>query len=523
MYSFVDTTINSGGSTGLPSEAMSYNGTYLENEIQGYRTLYVQGRELMGAEVQDESINGLDGSEYYGKSYPARTITVGYQLVADSNSAFREAYNKMNRILDAEQVQVIFADETDKYFIGTKVGNTTPDPGSNAVTGEIEIYCSDPRKYATTLKEFTASLNSDGNLEVTIDNDGSMPACINYEIIHTHENGYIGIVSDQGVMEFGKKEEADGENYKQNERLVNISNFISASDNVGGYDAMHPTYGTNGSLTTKTWFGAQFLTLGSAGTIVGDANGGLRTITIPLDSEGVKGCKNFYAYFHLIFYAGLMGQTGEMSLSFLTDDNKLICGCNWNKTDTSGNLGHYELVVYNPNGNDSDKMKGRVLKRYDFQCNHLHTQNPWYWDWGHCDIRKEGAKITFYYWGNYPSYNIPEVENMVCTKIQIACKQWKNRSGNQLLSNFGFNVFNFDKIGVEKWRNVPNRYGAGSTVTIDGQYAKFYVNGLAKQEDEVVGTQYFKAPPGESKVEFHFSSFMTSDPTVKVTIREAWL
>ena len=34
-----------------------------------------------------------------------------------------------------------------------------------------------------------------------------------------------------------------------------------------------------------------------------------------------------------------MGQTGEMCINFLTADNKLICGCNWYKTDTVGNTG----------------------------------------------------------------------------------------------------------------------------------------------------------------------------------------
>lgn len=301
MYNFVDTTTGPAGGKALPAEAMKYNGVYLEDEIPGYQTLYVSGRELMESEVQEKEITGIDGSVYYGKTYPPRTITIGYQLIAKDNAAFRSAFNKMNQILSAEQVQIIFADETDKYFIGTKVGNETPDPGINAIVSEFEIYCPDPRKYATTLKEFTASRNEEGILEATIDNDGSMPACIDYEIINRQDNGYIGIVAESGVMEFGKREEVDGETYKQNETLLHLSDFISAPDDVGGHDAMHPLYGTDGTLTTKTWFGTQFLTLGTPGTIKGDANGGLRTITIPVDSEGAAGCKNFYAYFHLIF------------------------------------------------------------------------------------------------------------------------------------------------------------------------------------------------------------------------------
>lgn len=512
MYSFVDTNSGSAAGNNLPAEAMKYNGVYLENEIPGYKTLYVYGRELMENDIQDEEITGIDGSIYYGKTYPPRTITVGYQLIAEDNAAFRQAYNKMNKILSAEQVQIIFNDEQDKYFVGTKRGAETPDPGSNSIISEFEIYCPDPRKYATTLKEFTASVNDEGIMEATIENEGSVPSNIEYEIINHQDNGYIGIVSESGVMEFGRREEADGEDYNQNEMLVTLQDFINAPDDTNGTDVMHPTYGAKGTCSTHTWFDKTFLGFGTKGDTVGAANGGLRTITIPVDSESVKGAKNFYTYFHLIFYAGLMGQTGEMCINWLTEDNKMIAGVNWYKTDCSGNTGHYSLHA-----------NGKLLKEYSYTTSHLHTQNPWYWDWGHCDIRKEGAKLTFYYWGSYPTFTVPEIENMVCTKIQMAFKQWGDRGGNQLLTYFGFDKFDFQKLGVEKWRDVPNRYSSGSTVTIDGEYAKFYVNDMIKQEDEILGTKYFKVPSGESKIQFYFSSFVTNMPTVTVRIREAWL
>lgn len=40
MYNFVDTTERYPGQN-LPSEALMFNGSYLENVIPGYRTLYV--------------------------------------------------------------------------------------------------------------------------------------------------------------------------------------------------------------------------------------------------------------------------------------------------------------------------------------------------------------------------------------------------------------------------------------------------------------------------------------------------
>lgn len=508
MYAFVD-TVNSGiVGTNLPTEAMSYNGIYLENEIDGYRTLSVTGRELMECEVKDVEIDGADGSYYRYKTTPTRTITVRYQLLARGSREFREAFNKMNKLLSGEQVKVIFNDETDKYFIGTKTSNTQVDGGSNNVIGEIEIYCTDPRKYSTTEKEFTAT---DGVLNIV--NNGTVPVSIDYDITTTSETGYIGLVSDNGIMQYGKVEELDGESYENSEWLASIEDFYNCKDDIGGIDVMHPNYGTNGTLIEHTWFDTKFIGLGSVGEKKGNANGGLRTLVLPADSNGdTSGAQNFYCWFHLCFYAGLMGQTGEMCINFLTADDKLICGCNWYKTDAIGNTGHYEIWA-----------NGKVLKNWEFTTSHLQAQNPFYYKWGSCDILKEGANIRFFFWARYYNFYIPEIESMKCAKIQIAVKQWDDRGGNKFMSMIGFDVIDFEKMNVEKWKDIPNRYPNGTKITIDGKSSHVYVNGMSRPEDEVIGTQYFKAPVGESEIKVTCSEWTKSKPTVKAKIREAWL
>lgn len=71
---------------------------------------------------------------------------------------------------------------------------------------------------------------------------------------------------------------------------------------------MHPQYGSNGTLAEHTWFNQKFIGFGTVGTKKGSASGGLRTLVIPADSNGdTSGAQNFYCYFHLLFYAGLMG------------------------------------------------------------------------------------------------------------------------------------------------------------------------------------------------------------------------
>ena len=42
----------------------------------------MSGRELLGSEIDDYEIGNVNGTKYRGKRYPARTITVTYQIIA---------------------------------------------------------------------------------------------------------------------------------------------------------------------------------------------------------------------------------------------------------------------------------------------------------------------------------------------------------------------------------------------------------------------------------------------------------
>ena len=145
MYKFVDTTESQSGSN-LPSEALEFNGKYIEEMIPGYRTLHVSGREMIGNELTDMEVGITDGSRYQYRRYLPRTITVTYQLMAGTNEKFRAAFNKLNEILSAEEARLIFQDEPDKYFIGTRADVGDVPTGTNNVIGEFDIYCTDPFK-----------------------------------------------------------------------------------------------------------------------------------------------------------------------------------------------------------------------------------------------------------------------------------------------------------------------------------------------------------------------------------------
>ena len=91
-----------------------------------------------------------------------------------------------------------------------------------------------------------------------------------------------------------------------------------------------------------------------------------------------------------------------------------------------------------------------------------------------------------------------------------------------MVTGSSFRSISFQKFGVEKWADTPNRYPNGSTVEIDGTEAKIYTDGVLRMDDEVKGSQYFYAPPGQSKVQVYHSDFSVPVPDVTAEIREAW-
>lgn len=171
MYNFVD--INEVSGSILPSEALQINGQYIEDLIPEYRTLSVTGRESLSPEIETYETGVRDGAKVKYKRFPARLIVVRYQIIAKTNEAFREAYNKLGGVLNVQDAMLIFNDETDKYFIGTPYEIGEVEPGRNAVTGEFSILCADPFKYS--VQEYVATAG-DGENSVLINYKGTHKA-----------------------------------------------------------------------------------------------------------------------------------------------------------------------------------------------------------------------------------------------------------------------------------------------------------------------------------------------------------
>lgn len=507
MYDFVDTG-EVGSENSLPSEALQIDGEYIENLIDGYRTLYVSGRELLESEITDREIDRISGSEYLESRNTTRNITVGYQLLCKTTREFRDKFNKLSSILSKEQVKLIFADEQDKYFIGTKSSVGDVEPGRMNVKGEFTFYCCDPCKYSSAEKQFPG-VQQDGYQTITIQNNGTEWCDVDYEITHKHENGFIGLVSQYGTIQLGKVEETDVEDYEASEILVNDKFSPSTSGWVlNNATTVHVVseHKQTGNLAITNGTGGYALRVTNYGA--GEQwHGPSWTKQVPMDSNGHTGAKNCTLSWHHYFTTSTFNNRGVIQF-LMTDRNKRnVAAMTFFKNELGNNKGYAEFFVNGIN-------KGKI----EFDCS---------WDnprtgqkAGRSSISKFGERFEFNVNGEVKPFTVPEMKDIEVTEISIFIGVWG--SGEGIGENHVYSI-KFTSHSVDAQRDVPNRFQAGSVVQINGESTKVYVDGVASAGHEVTGTSYPKVPPGTTEVQFYYSDFSDPPPTIRAKIREAYL
>lgn len=513
MYAFKDTVDKQAGIMSLCCEAISLDGAFIEEHVQGYRTLSVSGRESLEYSISDEDRPvGMDGMEYYGKRQGGRTLTVRFALSGANAATFMTRFRELKNFCKGEDRAIRFADEPNAHYTGTLLSLDAPEPGRLSIIGEMQFYCADPYLESDLITTVQAQME-EGKLVAHVNNDGSGSVYPVYRIKHKAENGYIGIVHTGGAFEMGNIEEADGSTYQQSEMLLNINHLANAADDHGK-NYMHPNHIMKGSLTTGSDNDGFRVSLGVIGTeISGRWCGGMRTLTVPVDSEGASGAQNFYFFLRSWFQTGQMGQTGEQSVALLTSDNKVICGYSLYKVDMSGNTGVLEMWA-----------NGSIIRTIYFTPSHISGQNPYIEPNGHSCIKKEGDKLTFYWFGSYPSFTIPALKNMVCEKIQFSFTQYAGRfTWEKYVTRNYVREMSFQKLNVEKWKDVKNRYPENSEVVVNCETDTITVRGLLSNDELVTGSAFYPLPPGETDIEFYTSSWCKEQPEVTVEYRKRWL
>ena len=465
----------------------------------------VSGRELLESEISTLSIAGINGEQYLQRRHPARILTIKYQINADTCGEFREAFNQLNKALNVEEAQLIFDDEPDKCFYGTFSDTGDVPDGRNNVVSTFEMYCSDPYKHSTTEKTFQAAENASGVLEATVTNAGTESVPVSYDIVHNHENGFIGIVSEYGILQYGSADEADDEAREKSETLLKYTkpSDYNAMTEGKGILASNDTFPMTGKFTgyEDGWLRMQSSGSGSSW------HGAARQVTLPADSSGNSGAVNFKLDANILFQTSKATEMGLLELVVGDENGEHLASIHIVKSSKSDSMCSAIFQV-------QAVEKGRV--KYEPNASSATSSKN-----GLVSISKSGELFEFVFGGKTYPFRVPEAAEKKGLSITIFIGQYG--SDVNPVRNMAFGKMSFRKDKVQYRVDIPNRYADGDVITIDGETTKMYVNGALALGDEVKGSTHFHVPPGESKIQFYFSDFCNPAPDVTVRIREAYL
>ena len=555
MYNFVDTNGYAEG-TALPSEALKINGAYLENKVTGYRTLYVKGREMLAPDIETHETGVRDGSTLQSKRFPARTITVGYQLIASSAEAFRAAFNALNAALDVEEAELIFADEPDKFFIGTPSGRGDVPEGRNAITGEFDILCVDPFKYS--VQEYEATPTLDDGTTFVIQYNGtyrSYPTLVaefadedddtSGGLTGNGDCGYVAFLSDDAaIIQLGDPDEPDTENYAKSQTLTKQI-FTSYNATVAakwpintGRTSSSAVTATGTVVVGKDAENIRMLVANSYGTGT-EWHGPSITRTIPADASGHVGAKNFRLSYKQRMCMGQgkkdTKQRGLFQCLLVNvngSERTIVAGLSVNKNKTgkqallklyvNGKTVHTQYIDltyhnkyfgYKKVVTEKIKKKGKVIKKKRIIQPVLSST-----------IRKYGKTVTFNIGGIKKAFKVSAIAN---TEVhEITFLMGKYASVTPLTYN-GLFWAKFISDSCETFRDIPNKFSAGDVVEADCEDGEIYLNDARAPELGALGNDWetFYLEPGANQIGVVWSDWVPagSAPNCKIRYREVFL
>lgn len=474
--------------------------------------------------------NPIIGADFTQNSINSKSITVNF--IADVQlDRFTSVRKALASALNVKQpAALIFDDDPNQVWWAVPDGTPTLDESSfyqavgsitflvpSGVSESVETNILNASNSGGSLGTITN--NSDGHVDIEINNTGTLDAFPTVEITNGHDNGYIAIAGQNGAIEIGNRQEADGVVKPESEYLYDSKsdpNFSKFSDAVGVVNPQNNWLSTNGKLEFQT-DGLRLKNQGTIGSNQGVA-GGMKVMTLPADSNGHVGAVNFYSYFNLFAWAGAFGQTGLLQVLFTDANDKLVAGYGISKTDMSGNKAQMKAWV---GGNNPREVISRDFISNNGEGNGAGSMNNDMFNStsGNADFIKSGANFGFYWKGSRISEYVPELASVEIAKIYLYIGQFKQ--SNKFMSNLAIRQVTYRKDNVDVWHDVPNRYGTGSKIIVNmNGKDTVVVNGMPAIQEKIKGTEPFSIPPGRSTLKILQSTWNTTPPIVQISYKE---
>lgn len=494
------------------TEEMTFNGVGMSR--------FFRVREVVRAIGNDRNISQVDapliGTNIQKVSFGAKKITVSFTMLEKTATEIEALKHELAGVLHVkEPARLAFEDEPDKYYMAIPTGDVSIGNINRVCQkGEITFLVPDGVAHSVTYKRVVDYEEKQGKMVFAIDNKGTADA---YPIITfkaNDENGYYGLVSERFAFEVGNIEEVDGKIVSKSEVLYDYKGdkirqaFISGQKNVGITNV--PEAG-NGTLELEALWNRHHIKLQTDG--VAPARSASITWPVPPDSSGNTGALTEYLWWRQIFWAGHSSQYGFIKVTVTDENDKFLYGVETYKRSL-GLATEYNFLGADEHGGYN------VLKSWTFNATHLNEHNPFNQDRGWSDITRENDKVTFYWFGNKFSYNIPAIKDRKSAKIHVTLSSVSDRP---LVTHMYFDELYYAKTNNNHWEDAPNRFAAGSTVVINSENDNLILNNIYDLDQVVDGSLWPVIPPGKSEIEILQSSWAKKKPTVSIEFEERWL
>lgn len=493
----------------------------VEHEIGNERSISTDSAPSIGVNVQQVNI---------GAKKIKVTVSLATRDLADmtfidpnqpaptDNGQFYRVREEAARVLHTkEAVKLCLPTEPDRYYLALVKGEVSLRGISDWYDqATIEFIVPDGVAHSTTYKRVTDFREDKGKMIFSINNEGSTDAYPVITLKANDENGYYGLVSEKFAFEAGNNEEADGKIVSKSETLYDFRGdkitqaLARGAKNVGLTNVQEELRGT---LEIRNLWDRPHLALRDPDVNINQNQTASLTFDVPADSSGNVGGLTEYLWWRQIFWAGHISQYGFMKVTVTDASGEFLYGVETFKR-SMGIDSEYNFLA-------SDGKGGyKFLKQWNFKATHLNEHNPFNEGRGWSDITRENDKLTFYYWGTYHSYTVPEIKNKKSAKIHLTLSNIPTKS---FVTHAYFDEFRYAKTNNNFIEDVPNRYIQGSTVVINSENDTLMLNNLYNLDQIVDGSLWPVIPPGRSELEIVQSTWAKKKPSVTIEFEERWV
>lgn len=482
------------------------NGSYLEDIVSGFKTLYVRGREPLDLELLNISLPTRDGDIFRSRRVNARELEIVFSLEAATPAAYTAAYNTLKaELYKIKNAQLIFDDEPSCYFIGTFDNLDIEYTAGQPAQGTIVISCADPFKYTTYESVSTAS---NGVIRFTY--TGTYPVHPIFTAQSaTHDCGFYSFEDEDGhLIQIGNTDEEDQEEESTDHVVASIdANFgTNYYPSYAPYDSSvwHPDWARllYGYETESQGFRAsQAYIYSLPGYPGGDPNtyfGG--ALGANIDASPNFSC----SFLHWFEPSGNQGGGLDMYINNSGGGNIAGVCIRRNKGDV---IKAYLIV------------KGNVVKTMSYSL----ASNPFGTAWHTQTISKTLGTVSFYVGGVTFTVTDPDLADHSYDARNVSFIIYKQSGADQIGANNALKNIQFRGY-ANTWVDVENVIPRGGLVSVDTGSGEISVNGDSQPNLGSIYNDFegFKLNPGENIITCSSSGWV-DDAVYTIKFREAFL